>query len=231
MQQVLSRYVNTGAFSREMTFKELAQEGINTSFILSLKRVFEDDKNFNPSLFNLYSLDIITDYIRRTHKYYLNKKLLEIEQSIHLLLQDYNDQHPLLFILHTFYNQYKRDLSEHIVEEENELLPYIAFLQNATTHGFSQHEFYKQTHHFSLRSFLDNHVDPDEDLQRVRLSILRYHPPVTNETPYRILLSQLTVFEKDLAVHALIEEQVLLPRALELENKIATLFHKKIRLT
>jgi regulator of cell morphogenesis and NO signaling len=223
LQKVLARYQDSGTAH--------SKTDIPSSFVNALKRVFENENNFRPAAFQAFSLDVIIDYIRRTHKLYLHKKLLEIEQSIFLLLQDYNDRHPLLLILHNFYKKYKQDLTHHIEEEEVMLLPYIDFLQNASLNGFDQHTFFAKTRCYSLSNFLEDHDDPDEDLQRVRLSILQYHPPATNQTPYRILLSQLGDFEKDLAVHALIEEQVLIPRALQLEKNLSSKFQERIRLS
>jgi regulator of cell morphogenesis and NO signaling len=231
LQQVLSRYHQEAVNDLSKLNSDKLSSGIPVSFIKTLKRVFEDENNFRPAAFHAFSLDIIIDYIRRTHKLYLQKKLLEIEQSIHLLLQDYNDQHPLLFILHNFYAAYKKDLTHHINDEESLLLPYIEYLQDAHLNGFDQYTFFEKTRNYSLDSFLNGHDDPDEDLQRVRLSILRYNPPCTNQTPYRILLSQLSVFEKDLAVHALIEEKVLIPRALVLEKALIGSFNSRIRLS
>ena len=231
MQQVLSRYMESNPAKRELSLKELEREGIDTAFVFALKKVFENEKSFSPEMFSVFSLDIIIDYIRRTHQFYLHKKLLEIEQSIHLLLQDYNDQHPLLYILQNFYSQYKTDLGEHIKAEENCLLPYILFLRDSEENGFTQQDLFIRTRTYSLNSFLEAHSDPDEELQRVRLSILRYQPPQTNQTPYRILLSQLAVFEKDLSVHALIEEKVLIPRALNIEKNLLAEFHRRIRLS
>lgn len=230
LQQVLSRYRKESAEDLNRLADASTGNPIPVSFIHALKRVFENEANFRPSAFRAFPLEIIVDYIRRTHKLYLQKKLLEIEQSIELLLQDYNDRHPLLFILHNFYSTYKKDLTEHINEEENDLLPYVEFLQQASVDGFDQFTFFEKTKNYSLKKFLCHHDDPDEDLQRVRLSILRYNPPGTNETPYRILLSQLSVFEKDLSVHALIEEKVLIPRVQVLEKDLMQSFKAKVSL-
>ncbi|MEP7263878.1 MAG: hypothetical protein ABI772_05250 [Bacteroidota bacterium] len=188
-------------------------------FVHQLRKLFENENTFNAALFNSFPLSVIIDYVENTHKYYLNKKLKEIEQSIDILLQDYSDNHPLLCILHEFYSDYTMELSEHILEEENTLLPYISYLISCEENDFSTPEFYMQSRNFSLCSFIESHHDTEDDLQKVRFAILSYNPPATNETPYRVLLSQLQVFEKDLSIHALIEDQVLIPRALKLERK------------
>lgn len=217
MDLVMVRYNVDKAHHVLYSYDALKRIDVDIDFIHALLKIFEDERSFNADDFNKFSISVIVDYVRKTHVYYLTKKLLEIEQSINLLLQDYADGHPLLQVLHSFYARYKAHLTQHINEEEQTLLPYILDMekfQNGTLeNGFSDNKF-------SLKSFLDSHHDVEDDLQIARKAILEYNPPTTNETPYRILLSQLQVFEKDLAVHALIEDCVLIPRALNLEREL-----------
>ena len=212
------------------SYEELKCIQVDKDFILQLLKAFEDEKNFFAHEFNCFSLDVIVDYIRRTHKYYLTKKLPEIEQSIQLLSQDYSDKHPLLAILLRFYSAYKADLSEHIGKAEHVLLPYICYLQRCDANSLDAKEFFVRTKYYSLQNFVKGHHNTEDDLLAIRNAILEYNPPATNKTPYRILLSQLQVFEKDLAVHALIEDQVLITRALELEKKLSDVFLKRVKL-
>ncbi len=210
---ILQRYNPAQAHNLIYTYDELRELGIRPEFLMALLTVFEDQKAFNPSNFESFSLEEIVEYIRKTHTYYLNKKLPEIEQSIYLLGKAYPEAHPLLILLHAFYTDYTKHLAMHIEMEERELLPYIVELEKA---GTSSKEKIKSPG-ISIRSFIDQHHDTEKDLEDVRKTILHYTPPEDQQTTYRILLSQLQVLEKDLAVHALIEDEVLLPRALALE--------------
>ena len=108
-------------------------------FIPALLKVFEE-KVFNAGEFDAFPVHIIVDYIQHTHVYYLQKKLPEIEQSILLLSDQYESQHPILVALRNFFLDYVQDLSEHIRAEETRLLPYIDLLQDArqTATGFSR---------------------------------------------------------------------------------------------
>ena len=47
-----------------------------------------------------------------------------------------------------------------------------------------------------------------------------YNPPPANQMLYRTLLTQLELFEQDLHVHALMEEEVLIPKALIIETAL-----------
>lgn len=212
---IMQRYNVAQAHNLVYTYEELRDVGVDPEFLLALLNVFEDRKAFRPEDFNRFPLRVIVDYVRKTHAYYLNKKLLEIEQSIHLLVSAYPSAHPLLLLLRNFYTDYKGHLIKHIEMEERELLPYITQLELVAL-GTGK---LSGTVSLSIGQFIQQHHDTEKDLEEVRNTILSYSPPAGNQTLYRILLSQLQVFEKDIAVHALMEDEVLLPRALELERK------------
>jgi regulator of cell morphogenesis and NO signaling len=197
---------------------------IDQPFIYALLQTFEDEKAFSEKEFDKFSLEIIIDYIHRTHGYYLSKKLLEIEQSINILLKDYADNHPLLPVLNKFFNEYRASLTTHIRAEEKQLLPYIKNLLKFEKEANDVEAYKLATKDYSVQSFIDSHHDTEKDLSDVRNAILEYQPPITNQTPYRILVTQLEAFEKDLFVHALIEDKVLIPRVLQLEDKLSKLF-------
>ena len=208
--QVMQRYATSSL-----------QTGANKEFIAALLRVFEE-KAFNAREFDGFAVPLIVDYIQRTHIYYLEKKLPEIEQSIVLLTGHYESQHPILLALQNFFLHYVQDLSEHIRAEETNLLPYIGLLQDAaeTANGFSR--FVLARGEYSVDRFLTEHHDTEDELKDIRQTIRLYEPPATNESLYRILLSQLQTFEQDLSVHAHIEEEVLIPKAKALEKNLDT---------
>ena len=210
---ILQRYNPAEAHNLIYTYDELRDLGIRPEFLMSLLEVFEDIESFDPKNFETISIADLIDYIRKTHAYYVNKKLPEIEQSIYLLGKGYPEAHPLLLLLQNFYTEYTRHLQAHIEIEERELLPYITSLS-------TDKDSTEIAPTISISNFIDQHHDTEKDLEDVRKTILCYSPPVDQQTPYRILLSQLQVLEKDLAVHALIEDELLLPRALAIEQKL-----------
>jgi len=216
LRQVLARYDVKQAHALMYSYEELTRLGVNAEFVFVLLEVFQNQKTFDTRAFDGFRLEVIIDYIRKTHQYYLQRKLLEIEQSIHLLLRAYPEAHPLLVILHDFYSSYKHHLTSHIEVEEQQLLPYILHLDKVDS-GKASFQAYPGS--YSLSRFLVHHHDTEKELSEVREAMLNYSPPPANQTLYRILLSQLEVLEKDLTVHALIEEDVLLPRAMALERK------------
>jgi regulator of cell morphogenesis and NO signaling len=195
------------------------QPGVDNEFITSLLRSFEE-KTFSAADFEPYRIGLIVDYIQRTHSFYLQKKLPEIAQSILLLSGHYESNHPILMILQTFFHRYCQELTTHINEEERLLLPYIVKLNNATLAPWHFSEYILAGQQYSIAEFLKDHHDTEDELKDIRETIRLYQPPTTNESLYRILLTQLQTFEQDLHVHARIEEEVLIPKALKLEAEL-----------
>lgn len=194
-------------------------QGINQEFLLTLLKAFED-KTFCAADFDAFPLSLILDYIRKTHVYYLHKKLPEIEQSIYLLSGLYNAQHPILLSLQNFFHQYCAELSLHIQKEETLLLPHIDLLDKCPD-SFKQCSAYiLSMDKYSIASFVEAHEDTEDELRDIRKTIRMYAPPSVNASLYRILLLQLQNFERDLCVHAHIEDEVLIPRALEMERMV-----------
>jgi hypothetical protein len=93
---ILQRYNVAQAHNLVYTYEELKDLGIQPEFLLALLEVFEDQESFKAEGFNRFPLSVIVDYLRKTHAYYLSKKLLEIEQSIHLLVNAYLVHPPLI---------------------------------------------------------------------------------------------------------------------------------------
>ncbi|HLI92012.1 MAG TPA: hemerythrin domain-containing protein [Puia sp.] len=206
--QVMQRYVSDHALP-----------GQYTEFIRTLVRVF-DEKLFAARDFESFPIALILDYVERTHVFYFEKKLPEIEQSILLLSDHYESHHPILAALRNFFNRYVADLSEHIRAEEEILLPYIKTLLGAGQTAANFSNFVLARRDYSIDRFLEEHHDTEDELKDIRQTIRLYAPPKTNESLYRILLSQLQAFEQDLSVHASIEEEVLIPKARALEKEL-----------
>ncbi len=220
--QILQRYA--------LPYKGKQQILLLDDLVHELAHAFEMPGEFDAKAFDYFPIEFIIDYIRRTHRLYLLRKLPEMEQSIHLLMQDYTDDHPLLCILHDFYCDYKKDLSHHILEEEQQLLPYVDFLLDTEENGLDTSTFYRRTSDYSLDTFAhDHHDDTEKDLHQIRETILCHEPPATNATPYRILVQQLQNFERDLTVHGLIEDHVLIPRMKKVEDVLNAEFLRRVK--
>lgn len=222
-KQVLQRYNLPAMYQINEFHGDVAYLEQSSEFINLLARCFEDDTTFRTSDFNDVPMDVLMDYIRRTHRLYLDKSLQEMEQSIHLLRDAYPTDHPLLALLNDFYLDYKTELIQHIRLEDDQLLPYIQFLTNSLNGGFNAHKYFVKRQIFNIQQFIEGHEENDLELDTIRLKVLAYDPPVINRFLYGVLVQQLEFFRQDLKIHGMIEDLVVIPRALDMEHRLEKL--------
>lgn len=153
--------------------------------------------------------------LKKSHGNYLNIKLPEIEQSIYNLYSKQADSDNVLLMLCGFFISYQKKLVAHIQYEEVFLFPYIESLLELQKSGVPIDR--ERFGNFTLKQFFENHSNLEEDLNEVRNKITENIAGLKTPLAFRIFMTQLEHFEKDLAIHAVLEDDVLLPRLVELE--------------
>jgi regulator of cell morphogenesis and NO signaling len=199
--------------------EELAVEkGVNADFLIQLINSSYDPSSASVADFDGYPIPTLVDYLERSHRYYLQKTLPEIEQSI-LALELGNRHNRLYALISRFFTDYRNALEEHFSYEEQRLFPYAKLLFRSKERWYlmpSLHVFLGQ---YSTAEFIANHSHKNEtELRQVKTAFMNYEPPKENILPYHILLSQLKNFEEDLHIHALIEDKVLIPKMQSIES-------------
>lgn len=191
----------------------------DNDFLVEILRAFDNPRRFCPTRFLRFPIHIVLDYLYRTHRYYADKRMLEIEQTIGQLAATYGTGHPLLLLLESFFPNYREHLEEHMALEEDTLFPYILDLQEKCEKApGSRHESIFS--HYSLDEFLVSHEEDhlDDQLHEVHQLIRKRHPELKKIFLFQVLSSQLRDFEKDLFIHEQIEDHVLVAQARKLED-------------
>lgn len=182
--------------------------------IRSLLESYDEQLIFPYEQLRVFSAADLLAYLRLSHRYYLECKLPEIEQTIYNLFRDYADSDELLLAMCRFFVNYQRKLVRHIEAEERELFPYIEALLKANESGCWENEHLSN---YSATRFLEQHTDVEEDLRKVSGIIEGCLHQRNMPLPFRVFVLQLQHCEVDLCKHAIVEDEILLPRVLEME--------------
>ncbi|MEM1407925.1 MAG: hypothetical protein AAGG59_14190 [Bacteroidota bacterium] len=183
-----------------------------------LTLVFLNPREFRASQFSKYSLNAILDYLQKTHTYYLEKCLDEISLGLSVLTYKSDYKKYWSPVLQHAFATYISELKLHIDEEESDLFPYIRSLINAKESGHLEFSFEQK---LMLINHLLNHTDEPEKKLRSLIELLEDKKEhFEDRLALNVLLSKLKSFERDLLIHAKLEEQVLIPMALELEKEV-----------
>jgi len=193
----------------------------DNDFLVEILRAFDNPRRFCPTRFLRFPIHTVLDYLYRTHRYYADKRMLEIEQTIGQLAATYGNGHPLLLFLDSFFPNYREHLEAHMALEEDTLFPYILDLEEKVANK-GEHKEDSIFSHYSLNEFLISHEEDelDDQLRKMHKLIRKRHPKLKTIFLFQVLSAQLEAFEKDLFIHEQIEEHVLVAQARKLENKL-----------
>ena len=180
------------------------------------------DKNFTarPLPYNDWNLDFLSDYIVNTHHSYVKKSLPDIRAYAAKVARVHGNNHPELLAIYKLVEEVYAELSEHLVKEENVLFPFIKELVAS-----SANKKHLQNNNFALvqnpiRMMEAEHETVGKDLEEIRILSNNYTLPEDACASYSLLYRMLDEFEDDLHTHVHLENNILFPKALQLEKNL-----------
>lgn len=170
--------------------------------------------------YNDWSLDFLIDYIIKVHHRFTRDKLRETNTYIQKVAKIHGDQHQELYIVYEEFSSLYSDLIAHLNQEEEVLFPYIKNLIATERDGteIDSERFGTGAEPVSLLEV--EHEEAGQTMKRIRKLTDGFTPPEDACNTYLVLYKNLEAFEKDLHKHVHLENNILFPKALELEKKV-----------
>ena len=153
-------------------------------------------------------LQDILDSLRKGHRYYMEVMVPGLADALERMTAPCGEHQRRTFW--KFFNDYKEELTVHFAYEENVVFPYIeAMLQN------------ERSGQYTIGEYEQNHSNVQEKLDDLKNLIVKYLPPECSPEDARQVLGSLYALELDLGKHTFIEDDVLIPAARRLEERVA----------
>lgn len=162
-------------------------------------------------------LGALADHIEATHHAYLHAALPQLAAQFDKVVAAHGANHPELAEARAVLGQLRAELESHMFKEEKVLFPLIRQLEAAS----SRPTFHCGSINNPIRVMEHEHDQAGSALARLQELTGGYRPPEDACTTYRALLQGLSDLEADLHRHIHKENNVLFPRAAELEARLA----------
>lgn len=205
----------------DATVKEICSEkNVNVNFFLDIVNSYHD-KNFFPEAdLQSFSIKLIVDYLLKAHNNYLVDSIPQIEELINIMIKDSTYQIESFQLLKNFFNEYKKEITDHINNEENEVYPYALQVEEAFENLNTNAEVITKMETYSIDDYINEHDNIEEKLYDLKNIIIKYLPPPKNNDLCNRILTKLFNLEKDLNDHSRIEEKVMVPKITKMEEKL-----------
>jgi regulator of cell morphogenesis and NO signaling len=170
------------------------------------------------SSWNSVPLAALSDHIVSTHHAYVKSELPRLQRLIAKVVMAHGDRHPELADIQTVFHAAGRELTMHMMKEEQMLFPYIEALEAAGAEGRAVPPPRFGTVRNPVQMMMMEHDAAGEALRRIRVLSNDYTTPADACPSYQTLYRALAEFEADLHQHVHLENNILFPRAIEIET-------------
>jgi len=172
----------------------------------------------NRSLdFQSLPLSQLITHIVETHHVFTKSEMDRLAALTEKVIGPHGENHPELIQVRDLFQRLCADLEPHMFREERILFPHIVTLEQAVTKNRPKPFAPFGSVNSPVRMMMMQHDAAGEILRELRRLTADYTVPLDACISYKTLYQALENFEKDLHQHIHLENNILFPKAVELE--------------
>jgi len=219
---VFSKYKIDFCCKGNRTVTEVCEkQNINADALLQSVDEVTKSGNGGAIDFNSWPLDLLADYIEKTHHRYVEEKTQTLVAFLDKLCKVHGANHPELFRINELFTGCAGELSQHMKKEELVLFPFVKrMVKTKDADGvLAQPSFGTVSNPIAM--MMHEHDNEGERFREIAALTHDYTPPADACTTYKVTFAMLKEFEEDLHKHIHLENNILFPKAVLLEQEFA----------
>jgi regulator of cell morphogenesis and NO signaling len=221
--QIFRKYGLDFCCGGKKTVKQACEEkGLDLARIeIELQQADKDFKT-RPLPYGDWHLDFLADFIVNTHHSFIKKTLPVIRSYAAKVTKAHGNSHPELSAIYELVEEINAELSAHMLKEERILFPYIKELVNAENNTQALYPPHFKTVQNPVKMMEVEHEMTGKCIEKIRALSNNYTLPGNACGSFSFFYRSLNEFEDDLHIHIHLENNILFPKAIELEKKLNT---------
>lgn len=168
-----------------------------------------------------WPLDLLAEYIEKKHHRYVEEKTPVLRQFLDKLCKVHGERHPELFKINELFTASAGELAAHMKKEELILFPFIKNMVKAKLANTEVKAPGFGTVKNPIATMMQDHDNEGVRFREIAALSDDYTPPADGCNTYQVTFAMLEEFEKDLQLHIHLENNILFPEAVKLEQQFA----------
>jgi regulator of cell morphogenesis and NO signaling len=164
-----------------------------------------------------YSLESLSEHITSRHHAYVKRELPRLDTLAKKVAERHGPTHAEVLAIQSALGKLDQELTQHLAKEEQILFPYIAQLERALADGSEKPQGCFGTVVNPIAMMTQEHEAAGGLLAEIRQLSNSFTPPPDACPTYHAYYDGLKEFEQDLHQHIHLENNILFPRAIEME--------------
>lgn len=217
--QIFTKYGLDFCCGGKKTLKEACeQKGLDPATIeQELLQVSNTTDPRSPA-YEEWNAGFLADYIVNTHHHYIRKVLPQLTELALKVAGAHGQLHPELRSIHQLVERIGVELNAHMLKEENVLFPYIKQLEARSHQQQPADTLHLKSVGLPIGKMEEEHEQVGQWLEEIKTLSQHFTVPAGGCASYRLLYSMLKEFEQDMHIHIHLENNILFPKAIDLEK-------------
>lgn len=217
---VFSKYKIDFCCNGNRTINETCEKkGIDSNVLLEELNSVLNEKGEQSIDYKSWPLDLLIDYIEKKHHRYVEEKIPVLCQFLDKLCNVHGDHHPELLKINDLFTASAGQLAAHMKKEELILFPFVKKMVNAKLEQGTVQSPQFGSVESPIAIMMQEHDNEGERFRQISELSNNYNPPVDGCNTYQVTFAMLDEFEKDLHLHIHLENNILFPKAIKLEQQ------------
>ena len=198
----------------------LAKNILESTLINEINTVTQNSGNGINENYENWDLNVLAQYIIDTHHQYVKNAVPRISGHITKVVNKHSDKHPFLIQVNEAFISIANELLNHMLKEERILFPLIKYLGECKKFEERPKAGGYGSIKNPIRQMEAEHVTAGDFMGKIRKLTDDYSLPTDACTTFKLTFEELQEFEKDLFKHVHLENNILFPKAIELEEEL-----------
>ena len=200
--------------------KACKDKGLDIVQIEKELKAVEEKPSTTSQDYNTWDIGFLAEYILNTHHKYVVQAIPVIFEYTQKVAKVHGERHPEAIEIANDFQIIANELASHMVKEENVLFPYIKRLADAQKNGTAMEPSPFGTIANPIKMMEMEHEEVGNVMENINRLTNGFTPPDGACTTFRLSYAKLKEFEDDLHQHIHLENNILFPKAIAMENDL-----------
>jgi regulator of cell morphogenesis and NO signaling len=170
--------------------------------------------------FKSWPFDLLADYIEKKHHRYVATQIPVLQAYLLKITSVHGGRHPELQEIKELFDGSAEELTAHMKKEEMLLFPFIRKMVTTKHDNLNSLEAPFGTVQNPIRMMMHEHDTEGVRFRKIAALTNNYQVPADGCNTYLVTYKLLKEFEEDLHLHIHLENNILFPKAIEMEQAL-----------
>ncbi len=196
------------------------QSGLNTDHVCHNLGTVDKLSTIDLAQLHSYPANLVIEYLKHAHHIFVKKSLPYMGKLIRNLEPNNYVCSQVVEDIMIVFPLFAEDFIHHIYEEEDHLFHYVNQLIKVAKGKIHSNKIFPLLEAITLQALAADHENADDEMRGMRRLTKNYTIGADRDLHLRTIYKELMQFERELVFHANVENEVLFPKAIELEMDV-----------